>query len=83
MKIYRVEMCLTLVISRLKKFRLNEYNSENPILFIQANDPDDACNKAICNLATIIFKQDNSIETIKFVRDLFYDIRIEKVYVPE
>jgi hypothetical protein len=76
-------MCLTLVISRLKKFRLNEYNSENPILFIQANDPDDACNKAICNLATIIFKQDNSIETIKFVRDLFYDIRIEKVYVPE
>lgn len=75
-------MCLTFVISRLKKFNLYEYNCEYPILFIQANDPDDACNKAICNLATIIFKQDASIETIKFVRDLFYDVRIEKVYVP-
>lgn len=82
MKLYRVEMCLTLVIARLKKYQLYEYNSENPILFIQADNPDEACNRAICNLATIIFKQNSSIETIKFVSDLFYDIRIEKVYVP-
>lgn len=82
MKIYRVSLCLKLAISRLKSFYLFEYNSENPTVFVEAADPDDACYKAVHNLATIVFKQNGSQETIELFNDVKYDIRVTKVVTP-
>ena len=81
MKIYKVHMVLTLVISRLKKYDLEDYNSASPIIFVEANDPDDACYKAMHKLAQTIIKQDKN--AVKIMTELFNDIRIKKVWTPK
>lgn len=83
MKIYRLTLCLQLVIARLKKFNLNEYNSERPIIFVEANDPDEACHRAIYNLTSMIIKQDSSKETLELLKELIYDIRVIKIGIPQ
>ena len=82
MKIYNVHMVLTLVMPRLKKYHLDDYNSSTPIIFVEAQDPDDACYKAMHKLAGKILKSDHSIETLNFIKDIFHDIRIIKIEVP-
>ena len=83
MIIYKVDLCLKLVISRLKRFNLGEYNSERPTVFIEATNPDDACSKAVYNMMQIILRQDNSKETISLCRSVFKDIRVLKVITPQ
>lgn len=83
MKIYRLTLCLRLVIARLKKFNLKEYNSEQPIVFVEANDPDGACYRAIYNLTNIIIKQDNSKETLELLKEIIYDIRVIRIGIPQ
>ena len=83
MKIYKISMDLSLVMTRLKKFRLGEYNSERPTIFVEASDPDEACYLAYHQLAEIILKQDSTRGSSLFVKDIFHDIRIEKLMVPQ
>ena len=83
MKIYKVEMDLSLVISRLKKFDLHEYNTERPIIFVEAKSPDDACHQAYYRLATVILKQDCNKKTATFIEDILLDISITKVDTPK
>ena len=83
MKIYRLTLCLQLVISRLKKFDLKQYNSERPIIFVEAKDPDEACYRAIYNLTSIILKQDDSKATIDLLKEILYDLRIIKIGLPQ
>lgn len=80
MKIYVLRFDLSLVHSRLRKFRLREFNSETPELFIEAEDPDEACYLGYCKFADIILSQDSSPKTAKLIRQVEYDIRITKVY---
>jgi hypothetical protein len=79
MLIFKVRLDLSLVINRLVRFDLREYNSTEPILFIEATDPDEACFKAIFNLIQIILKQDDSIESRLLCRSIREDIRVIKV----
>jgi hypothetical protein len=79
MLLFKVRLDLSLVISRLIRFNLHEYNSTEPILFIEAADPDGACFKAIFNLIQIILKQDDSIESRLLCRSIREDIRVIKV----
>lgn len=79
-KLYTVELDMTLVTGRLVKFRLQEFNSNNPSFFVEANDPDDACYFTICKFSEIILKQDESLETAKLLQQVIEDIRIKKVY---
>tara|TARA_Y100000361_G_C11096406_1_gene309319 strand:- start:212 stop:460 length:249 start_codon:yes stop_codon:yes gene_type:complete len=79
MKIYKVYLDMTLIISRLKKFRLYEYNTTSPIVFVEADDPDGACFKAIYQLVRIILDQDSSQETKDICKDIKKDIRVLKV----
>jgi hypothetical protein len=83
MKIYRLTLCLQLVISRLKKFDLKQYNSERPIIFVEANNPDEACYRAIYNLTSIILKQDSSKATIELLKEIMYDVRVIKIGLPQ
>ena len=72
MKIYKVEVDLSLVISRLKHFELHEYNSEKPILFVEAKSPDDACHKAYFKLVALILKQEHTKETILLTNEILH-----------
>ena len=72
-------MDLELVISRLRGFRLKEYNSSFPIVFVEAKDPDDACFRALYNLVSNILSQDSSPETSILCREIVFDIKVIKV----
>ena len=76
-------MDLSLVISRLKKFDLHEYNTERPIIFVEAKSPDDACHQAYYRLATVILKQDCNKKPATFIEDILLDISITKVDTPK
>jgi len=82
MKIYKVHMVLTLVMPRLKQYRLDDYNNSTPIIFVEAKDPDDACYRAMHRLAAKILKSDHSVDTLNFIKDIFHDIRIIKIELP-
>lgn len=75
-------MVLTFVMSRLKKYRLEDYNSSTPIIFVEAKDPDDACYQAMHKLASKIIRSDHSVETLNFVKDILNDVRIIKIESP-
>jgi len=79
MKLYKVYLDLTLVINRLKKFALKEFNSTTPIVFIEAKSPDDACFRAIYKLIKIILDHDDSIQTRLLCREIKHDVKIIKV----
>ena len=75
-------MVLTLVMPRLKEYTLEDYNSNNPIVFVEAEDPDDACYVASHKLVSKILKKDHSIETLNFAKEIMRDVRIIKIEVP-
>ena len=81
MVLYKVYMDLSLVINELTKFRLHQYNSAFPILFVEAANPDEACFKATYNLLQIILSQDNSVEARLLCREIKNNIRVLKVEV--
>ena len=83
MKIYKVELDLSLVISRLKKYKLQQYNSTHPTVFVQADNPDAACHLDYYQLAEIILKQDLSSETALFVREILFDVSVKGLSVPQ
>lgn len=75
-------MSLSLVMAKIKHYNLKEYKHMNPIIFVEAKDPDEACYKATNMFMSIILDQDNSIETIGFLKDLLHDIRVIKIESP-
>ncbi len=75
-------MDLSLVLHRFKKFHLFEYQYPFPTIFVEANNPDEACHLAYYGLVAIVLKQDSSPETSNMITELFHDISIRKVSVP-
>ena len=76
MKIYKVYLDMSMVVSRLKKYRIYEYNSEYPIIFVEADDPDGACYTAIYKLLKLVLDLDDSKEARKLCKEIKQDIRI-------
>ena len=79
MKIYVLEFDMTSVLPRLNRFRLKEFNHERPYIFVEADNPDDACYLGYCKLSEILLKQDESTETAILIKDIINDISIKKV----
>ena len=82
MKIYKIYMDLSLIMSRLKRFNLGEYSSNFPTIFVDARDPDEACHLAYYKLVEILLKQDDSPETSALAKDILYDITVRKIKIP-
>ena len=82
MKLYKVKLCMTLIHQRLKGFELGKYNYNNPIIFVEADDPDAACHGSVYGLYELMIKQNDSVETKLLFRDIAHDIRVTKVYIP-
>jgi len=75
-------MDLSLVMSRLKRFRLSEYSDPFPTIFVEARDPDEACHLAYYRLVEILLKQDSSKKTSLLAKEILYDITIRDIAIP-
>jgi len=80
MKLYKITLDLSLVISRLRKISLKEFNSDNPIIFVEAENPDDACYKCYYKLAGLILQQEP--EMAGEMKDILADVSIKKMFTP-
>lgn len=80
MKIYTVKLDMTTALGQLKRFRLREFNCANPIIFIEADNPDDACYFMFCKFSEMLLRQDESIETAQLLKRIKHDIKITKVF---
>lgn len=79
MKTFKLEICMTHVIDRLKRFNLHNYDGDYPTVFVNAEDPDEACHIAITSLFTMILKQDSSVETAQLLVEIKGDISIIRI----
>ena len=83
MKIYKVYMCLRLVLGRLKSYRLEEYSSNEPIIFVPCDNPDQACHEAYMGLYHKIISQGikkkgvvDETEILHFSKEILQDVRV-------
>lgn len=79
MKIYVVTFDLTMVLPRLTRFQLHEFNHEYPTIFIEAPDPDEACYLSYCKFSETLLRQSSSSDTAKLIKDIESELRITKV----
>ena len=80
MKLYKVYMCLEIVMGRINEYKLYEFNTVDPVISVIANDPDDAYFKASSKLAKILLKQKKkNKKALNFVREILEDIKIKRV----
>jgi len=79
MKIYTLMFDMTAVLPRLKKFKLQEFNSSHPKIFVEADDPDGACYEGYCRLSEILLKHDDTRANATFAKKIMDEVRITKV----
>jgi hypothetical protein len=80
MKIYTVEVDMTNVLGSLQRFKLGEFNSQFPTLFIEAEDADQACYYTFCKFSEMLLRQEESIEVAQLCKELQQEMRIKKVF---
>ena len=79
-------MCLRLVLGRLKSYRLDEYSSNEPIIFVPCDDPDQACYEAYMGLYHKIISQGiknkgviDETAILHFSKEILQDVRVLRV----
>ena len=80
MQNYKIFIDFFDVFPYLIRFDLYEFHSPFTIIFIEASDPDDACNIVMLRLMRLIMKQEDSISTRIICRKIRKHLRIDKVY---
>lgn len=63
----------------LKKFSLKEFSLPFALIFIEEENPDDACYALLTRLIRIILSQDHSIPTRILCRKIRKKMRIDKI----
>lgn len=81
MKNYRIMLDISSIFNEIKHLHLRSYNSPFPVVFISANDPDDACYLVINQLIKIILDQNASIKYRILCRKIKLLSRIDKIYI--
>lgn len=79
MRNYKVHIDLLDALELIRDFNLSDYNAGFCTLFIEAQDPDDACNVVLKRIKTEILKHHYSLENRVLCRKLNKLIRIEKI----
>ena len=67
---------MTLLLARLKQFRLDIFNKNIVTLDLEARDPDDACYLVFKMLCDTVLNQDKSIETKLLLKDIKNDFKV-------
>ena len=79
MRNFKINIDLTDIFKDLQQYRLKEYPMPYLTLFIEADNPDDACHELISRIISDVLKRDNSINTRIFCRKLRKIIRFDKI----
>lgn len=79
MRNFRLSVDLSDLHIDLKRFVLREYSFPFSLIFIEAEDPDDACNTVLIRLIKLLMDQDPSINTRILCRKIKRHIRIDKI----
>jgi hypothetical protein len=79
MRNFRLSVDLSDFHLELKRFILREYSLPFSLIFIEAEDPDDACNTILVRLIKLLMDQDPSINTRILCRKIKRRIRIDKI----
>lgn len=79
MRNFKISLDLSDAQQYLKNFVLREYSLPFCLIFIEADDPDDACHESVHRLLRLIVDQKYNIETRVLCRKLKKLIRIDKI----
>lgn len=78
---YKINIDISDIFKDIFKFKIREYSEPFLIIFITADDPDDACHQILINLIKAILQKNNSMETRIFCRLIKKYIRIDKIII--
>lgn len=78
---FRVMLDISSIYKEIRHLKLKTYNSPFPMVFVSAQDPDDACHMCISELIKIIMDQDASIKMRIICKKLRRVAKIDKVYI--
>lgn len=79
MRNFKVSIDLSDLQTDLKRFVLREFSLPFSIIFIEEDNPDDACYELLTRLMKLILSQNNSIETRIMCRKIRQKLRIDKI----
>jgi hypothetical protein len=79
MRNFKVSIDLSDLQTDLKRFVLREFSLPFSIIFIEEDNPDDACYALLTRLMKLILSQDHSIETRIICRKIRQKLRIDKI----
>lgn len=79
MRNFKINIDLTDIFLHLLEYKLKEYPMPYLTLFIEAEDPDDACYELVKRIMNDILRKDNSIKTRIFCRKAKKLIRFDKI----
>lgn len=79
MRNFKINIDLTDIYIDLLPYKLKEYPMPYLTMFIEADDPDDACYELVNKIIDDILRRDGSIKTRIFCRKLKKLIRFDKI----
>lgn len=79
---YKVHIDLCDVYNDLILYDLRDFHHPFVLLFVDANDPDDACENSIYRIQSSIMKIDPSLEARVLCRKVRKLVRIDKIKCP-
>ena len=80
MRNYKIRLDISSIYQYIKHLKLKPFNSPFPIVFIAAQDPDDACVGVINELIDILMQQEPTINMRIIARKIRQQSRIDKIY---
>lgn len=80
MKNYRIMLDISNIYQSIKHLKLRTYNSPFPVIFVSAQDPDEACRLSFDQLIKIIMDQEPSIKMRIICKTMKFVCRIDKIY---
>lgn len=79
MQNYKVHIDLCDVYNDLILYDLRDFHHPFVLIFVEASDPDEACNVSINRIQSAIIKVDNSLKARIICRKIRKLIRIDKI----
>ena len=77
--IYKIEIDISKILPLLKKLGIHRYKNESTHIFVQADDPDEACFIALAKLAQQMLEENNTAAVKNTIKDLRHMVRVVKL----
>lgn len=80
MRNFKISIDFSDLYLELVDLYMKEYTQPFMLVFVEAEDPDDACFKVLSRIIQIILNNGKTIENRILCRKMKYKLRIEKIY---